>query len=122
MTAGQGPLRSPATEAYSTTLSSVSSALTTGPSSQDPCVALSVTQRPSAAVSASRATTGVRLPAEPCRAGPIGDFDSENGHHIDDPSEDALFDLISELNDADSTFTVIQQYRKRAGGLTEFLA
>ncbi|GAA2768875.1 hypothetical protein GCM10010103_79190 [Streptomyces paradoxus] len=34
--------------------------------------------------------------------------DSENGHHIDDPSEDALFDLISELNDADNTFIVIQ--------------
>jgi hypothetical protein len=64
----------------------------------------------------------VRPPAEPCRAGPIGDFDSENGHHIDDPSKDALFDPISELNDADSTFTVIQQYRKRAGGLTELLA
>ncbi|MCX4462252.1 hypothetical protein OOK58_58220 [Streptomyces sp. NBC_01728] len=64
----------------------------------------------------------MRPPAEPCRAGPIGDFDGENGHHIDDPSEDALFDLISELNDADNTFTVIQQYRKRAGGLTDFLA
>jgi hypothetical protein len=50
----------------------------------------------------------MRPPAEPCRAGPIGAFDSENGHHIDDPSEDALFDPISELNDADSTFTVIQ--------------
>ncbi|MEV5437665.1 hypothetical protein AB0K80_16865 [Streptomyces sp. NPDC052682] len=34
--------------------------------------------------------------------------DSENGHHIDDPSEDALFDLISELNDTDNTFIVIQ--------------
>ncbi|MDX2699329.1 hypothetical protein [Streptomyces ipomoeae] len=34
--------------------------------------------------------------------------DSENGHHIDDPSEDALFDLISELNDSDDTFVVIQ--------------
>lgn len=34
--------------------------------------------------------------------------DSENGDHIDDPSEDALFDLISELNDADNTFIVIQ--------------
>ncbi|MHA5054545.1 hypothetical protein [Streptomyces sp. SD15] len=34
--------------------------------------------------------------------------DSENGDHIDDPSEDALFDLIRELNDADNTFVVIQ--------------
>ena len=34
--------------------------------------------------------------------------DSENGDHIDDPSEDALFDLISELNDSDNTFVVIQ--------------
>jgi hypothetical protein len=34
--------------------------------------------------------------------------DSENGDHIDDPSEDALFELISELNDADNTFVVIQ--------------
>lgn len=34
--------------------------------------------------------------------------DSENGHHIDDPSEDALFDLISELNNSDNTFAVIQ--------------
>ncbi|WP_329359306.1 hypothetical protein [Streptomyces sp. NBC_01483] len=82
MTAGQGPLRSPATEAYSTTLPPVSSALTTGPSSQDPCVALTVTQRPSAAVPASRAA-GVRPPAEPCRAGPIGDFDSENVHQVE---------------------------------------
>lgn len=34
--------------------------------------------------------------------------DSENGDRIDDPSEDALFDLISELNDSDDTFIVIQ--------------
>ncbi|MFF1918282.1 hypothetical protein ACFVYE_43550 [Streptomyces sp. NPDC058239] len=34
--------------------------------------------------------------------------DSENGDHIDDPSEDALFMLISELNDTDNTFVVIQ--------------
>lgn len=27
--------------------------------------------------------------------------ESENGHQLDDPSEDALFDLISDLNDAD---------------------
>ncbi|WNO76350.1 MULTISPECIES: hypothetical protein [unclassified Streptomyces] len=36
--------------------------------------------------------------------------DSENGHHIDDPSEDALFDLISELNDSDNTFIVVQPH------------
>lgn len=34
--------------------------------------------------------------------------DSENGHHINDPSEDALFDLISGLDDSDNTFVVIQ--------------
>ncbi|MDX3500291.1 hypothetical protein ACKI1I_46670 [Streptomyces turgidiscabies] len=34
--------------------------------------------------------------------------DSENGDHIDDPSEDALFELISELNDKDNTFVVVQ--------------
>ncbi|MFF1343423.1 hypothetical protein ACFVYT_37270 [Streptomyces sp. NPDC058290] len=34
--------------------------------------------------------------------------DSENGDHIDDPSEDALFMLISDLNGTDNTFVVIQ--------------
>lgn len=34
--------------------------------------------------------------------------DSENGDHIDDPSEDALFMLISDLDDADNTFVVVQ--------------
>ncbi|MET9478846.1 hypothetical protein [Streptomyces sp. NPDC006638] len=34
--------------------------------------------------------------------------DSENGDHIDDPSEDALFELISELNGTNNTFVVIQ--------------
>lgn len=34
--------------------------------------------------------------------------DSENGDHIDDPSEDALFMLIDDLNDTDNTFVVIQ--------------
>lgn len=34
--------------------------------------------------------------------------DSENGDHVDDPSEDALVMLISDLNDADNTFVVIQ--------------
>nr|WP_245967781.1 hypothetical protein [Streptomyces fragilis] len=34
--------------------------------------------------------------------------DSENGDHIDDPSEDALFMLISDLNDSDNTFIVVQ--------------
>lgn len=33
---------------------------------------------------------------------------SESGDHIDDPSEDALFDLISELNNTDNTVVVIQ--------------
>ncbi|MFJ4483546.1 hypothetical protein ACIP3D_14455 [Streptomyces longwoodensis] len=34
--------------------------------------------------------------------------DSENGDHIDDPSEDALFMMISDLNNSDNTFVVIQ--------------
>lgn len=34
--------------------------------------------------------------------------DSENGDRIDDPSQDALFDLISELDDSDNTFIVVQ--------------
>ncbi len=34
--------------------------------------------------------------------------DSENGDHVDDPSEDALFMLISDLNGTDNTFVVIQ--------------
>jgi hypothetical protein len=34
--------------------------------------------------------------------------DSENGDHVDDPSEDALFMLIDDLNDSDNTFVVIQ--------------
>ena len=34
--------------------------------------------------------------------------DSENGDHFDDPSEDALFMLIDDLNDSDNTFVVIQ--------------
>jgi hypothetical protein len=34
--------------------------------------------------------------------------DSENGDHIDDPSEDALFELFGELNGTDNTFVVIQ--------------
>ncbi|MFF9779913.1 hypothetical protein ACF1HJ_40500 [Streptomyces sp. NPDC013978] len=34
--------------------------------------------------------------------------DSENGNHIDDPSEDALFEPLSYLNDTDSTFVVVQ--------------
>ncbi|RLK09566.1 hypothetical protein DER29_3423 [Micromonospora sp. M71_S20] len=33
--------------------------------------------------------------------------DTENGDHIDDPSEDALFMLIDELNRADNTFVTI---------------
>lgn len=34
--------------------------------------------------------------------------DSENGDHVDDPSEDALFMLIGGLDDSDNTFVVIQ--------------
>jgi hypothetical protein len=34
--------------------------------------------------------------------------DSESGDHIEDPSEDALFMLIDDLNDSDNTFVVIQ--------------
>lgn len=34
--------------------------------------------------------------------------DSENGEHIDGPSEDALFELIGALNDSDNTFVVIE--------------
>jgi hypothetical protein len=33
---------------------------------------------------------------------------SENGDRIDDPSEDALFMMISDLNDSDNTFVVVQ--------------
>jgi len=34
--------------------------------------------------------------------------DSENGDHVDDPPEDALFELVSDLNGTDNTFVVIQ--------------
>ncbi|MGW5973876.1 hypothetical protein [Streptomyces sp. NPDC055186] len=34
--------------------------------------------------------------------------DSENGDRIDDPSKEALFMMISDLNDSDNTFVVIQ--------------
>ncbi|MGW2775369.1 hypothetical protein ACWC4C_23060 [Streptomyces olivaceoviridis] len=34
--------------------------------------------------------------------------DSENGDRIDDPSEDALFMMISDLDDSDNTFVVVQ--------------
>ncbi|WP_327389287.1 hypothetical protein OG728_00760 [Streptomyces microflavus] len=34
--------------------------------------------------------------------------ESESGDHIDDPSADALFMLIDDLNDSDNTFVVIQ--------------
>lgn len=43
------------------------------------------------------------MPGTPhCRA------ESENGHRTDDPSQDGLFDLISDLNDSDNSFVVIQ--------------
>ncbi|MFD9423903.1 MULTISPECIES: hypothetical protein [unclassified Streptomyces] len=35
---------------------------------------------------------------------------SEDGDFIDDPSEDALFMLFSDLNDAHNTFVVIRPY------------
>ncbi|MFI2368352.1 hypothetical protein [Streptomyces sp. NPDC018833] len=34
--------------------------------------------------------------------------DSENGDHVDDPSEDALLMLIGDLNGTDNTFVVVQ--------------
>lgn len=34
--------------------------------------------------------------------------DSEDGDHVDDPSEDALFMMISDLNDSDNSFVVVQ--------------
>ncbi|MFB6525970.1 hypothetical protein [Streptomyces sp. NPDC056399] len=34
--------------------------------------------------------------------------DSEKGDRIDDPSEDALFMMISDLDDSDNTFVVVQ--------------
>ncbi|MER8197336.1 hypothetical protein ABTY00_25630 [Streptomyces microflavus] len=34
--------------------------------------------------------------------------DSENGDRIDDPSEDALFMMISDLDNSDNTFVVVQ--------------
>ncbi|MEU6951094.1 hypothetical protein [Streptomyces sp. NPDC045714] len=34
--------------------------------------------------------------------------ESESGDHIEDPSEDALFMLIDDLNHSDNTFVVIQ--------------
>jgi hypothetical protein len=34
--------------------------------------------------------------------------DSENGDRVDDPSEDALFMMIRDLNDSDNTFVVAQ--------------
>ncbi|AGK76784.1 hypothetical protein AB0407_12550 [Streptomyces microflavus] len=34
--------------------------------------------------------------------------DSESGDRIDDPSEDALFMMISDLNGSDNTFLVVQ--------------
>ncbi len=33
--------------------------------------------------------------------------DSENGDRVDDPSEDALFMMISDLDDSDNTFVVV---------------
>jgi hypothetical protein len=35
------------------------------------------------------------------------DADTESGDHIDDPSEDALFMLLQDLDQADNTFVTI---------------
>ncbi|MER6434638.1 hypothetical protein [Streptomyces sp. 900105245] len=54
--------------------------------------------------------TTIRMSAT--RRAVVGDLcygaDSENGDRIDAPSEDALFMMISELNDSDNTFVVVQ--------------
>ncbi|MEU6896053.1 hypothetical protein ABZ934_30745 [Streptomyces sp. NPDC046557] len=46
------------------------------------------------------------------RGGPVAAeyycADSENGDHVDNPSQEALFMLINDLNDTDNTFVVIQ--------------
>ncbi|MFF7851072.1 hypothetical protein ACFZDF_26360 [Streptomyces sp. NPDC007910] len=34
--------------------------------------------------------------------------DGENGDHVEDPSEDALFMVIGDLNGTDNTFVIIQ--------------
>jgi hypothetical protein len=52
----------------------------------------------------STSTWGGFVAAVHCCAG------SEDGDQIDDPSEGALFMLISELNGTDSTFVVVQPY------------
>jgi hypothetical protein len=54
------------------------------------------------AVTGSPEPWGMSMPASYYRA------DAENGDGIDDPSEDALFMLFSELNHTDNTFVVIQ--------------
>ena len=41
--------------------------------------------------------------------------DSENGDRIDEPSEDALFMLIDDLNGSNHTFVVIQPDERRPG-------
>jgi len=35
------------------------------------------------------------------------DANTENGNHIDDPSEDALYELVEDLNDTDNTFVIV---------------
>ncbi|WP_262286763.1 hypothetical protein [Micromonospora sp. MA102] len=39
--------------------------------------------------------------------------DTENGDHIDDPSEDALFMLINQLGHPDNTFVTITPGRRQ---------
>lgn len=40
--------------------------------------------------------------------------DTENGDHIDDPSEDSLFMLLTDLNTADNTFVTINPADQKA--------
>ncbi|MFE6713925.1 hypothetical protein [Streptomyces sp. NPDC057695] len=44
--------------------------------------------------------------------------ESESGDHIEDPSEDALFMLIDDLNGSDNTFVVIQPDEDDPGWFT----
>ena len=64
---------------------------------------------------ARRAPTGLQTAGAGGR--PIGQrvADSENGDRIDDPSEDALFMLIDDLNGSNHTFVVIQPDERRPG-------
>ena len=41
--------------------------------------------------------------------------DTENGDHVDDPSEDVLFALIEELDHKDNTFVLIEPAEEQMG-------